>query len=310
MILVDSEERTAVSRTRDRGLWVYNIASGRTRHVEVYADHRFGIRRVDADYFMIIRMESANHYVLTLARVGEPDRALASTQLVDGVVAAHTAHEGWAHVPMVFDIADPEPGFIRVQLSAQTYEAHRYDWFLADDYYDHGYQWPRGVTQVPGQPYVIMAIVREAQLVLYNPRSRAVVRKIEMPGGGGSSGELRFRRHAAELWSNNYDTLACLDPSDWRVLRSKRLQGTDPMVRQFVGDFAFSRAESSCAVARPFGGDVLGLDPATLEITHRAEVGGEPLEVALLSDGRVITRDWKTSQLRTGQLKPAKHVRM
>jgi len=71
---------------------------------------------------------------------------------------------------------------------------------------------------------------------------------------------------------------------------------------QFIGQFAFDADEQVCAVARPFSGDVVGLDPKTLELRYRAELGKQPLEVAVLRDLRVFARDWKTGEILKGAL--------
>ena len=65
----------------------------------------------------------------------------------------------------------------------------------------------------------------------------------------------------------------------------------------FIGEFAFNAEGTLCAVARPFGKDVIGIDAKTFERTHVADTGGEPFEVALLRDNRVIARHLKTGEL-------------
>ena len=55
-------------------------------------------------------------------------------------------------------------------------------------------------------------------------------------------------------------------------------------------------------VARPFRGDVVGIDAATLKIKRSARLGRQPLEVAAVQQGDVVARDWKTGDLLRGKL--------
>jgi hypothetical protein len=59
-----------------------------------------------------------------------------------------------------------------------------------------------------------------------------------------------------------------------------------------------------CAVGRPFSRDVLGIDSESFAVTSRADLGEQPLDVALLSDGRVFARDWKSGCRLHGKLGP------
>jgi hypothetical protein len=91
--------------------------------------------------------------------------------------------------------------------------------------------------------------------------------------------------------------------SDWRVVRSARLQGTAHRTQQlFIGDFAFSPDERLAVVARPFSGDVLAVDERTLMVVDSVRIGQQPLEVAALPGAEIVVRDWKTGALHTGRL--------
>ena len=73
---------------------------------------------------------------------------------------------------------------------------------------------------------------------------------------------------------------------------------------QFIGDFAFDADETVCAVARPFSGDVVGLEPSSMKGRWIAHMGHHTLEVAALSGHRIIARDWKTGETLRGELEP------
>lgn len=189
---------------------------------------------------------------------------------------------------------------ILVDRHRPSVEIQRLDWY--DESYDKGYQGITGVTEVPGEGLLIVCVQRDSRPVLYDPEQRTVIRKLSLAGRLGNP-VCRFRRTANELWVGDYDTLLRVDPRDWSVQESRKLQNAAAGTAQFIGSFAFSGDESLCAVARPFSGDVVALNTKTFKATHRARVGRQPLDVALLQDGRVFARDWKTGDLLTGKLR-------
>jgi hypothetical protein len=173
----------------------------------------------------------------------------------------------------------------------------RFEWY--GDSYDKGYQGIVAATEMPDSNLVLISIQRSSELVVYDPDARRKVREIALAGRGGNP-VVSFRRSAPELWASDYDTLVKMYASTERVLTSRRLQEAPTGTAQFIGQFAFDADESICAVARPFSGDVLGLDPRTLRTKYRAALGRQPFEVALLQDGRVFARDWKSGDLLQG----------
>jgi len=114
---------------------------------------------------------------------------------------------------------------------------------------------------------------------------------------------LRFTRQTRELWADDYDTLLRINTSDWTVTDRLLLQGPSVGCRQFIGAYSFNQDESLCAVARPFSGDVVALNTKKFKITHTCNLGHQPLLVALLANGTIYGRDWKTGTLLKGQLK-------
>jgi hypothetical protein len=138
--------------------------------------------------------------------------------------------------------------------------------------------------------------------VIYDPETRRKVGEIALSGNLGNP-RLYFRRTARELWADDYDTIVKLDFETWRVLKSRKVQHASPGTAQFIGQFAFDVDERTCAVARPFSGEVVGLDPRTLDVCYRVELPKQPLEVAVLRDLRIFARDWKTGDFSTGTLR-------
>jgi len=73
--------------------------------------------------------------------------------------------------------------------------------------------------------------------------------------------------------------------------------------QQFIGDYSFAPDEETCVVARPFGGDAVGIDAATLKIKRSVKLGRQPLELVALPRGEIVARDWKTGDPLRGRLK-------
>jgi len=124
---------------------------------------------------------------------------------------------------------------------------------------------------------------------------------VELAGRGGNP-DLFLRHGSAELWASDYDTIVVVDPVAWTVTRSARYQNAQAPTQLFIGDYAFDPDERICVVARPFSGDIVMVDPATLRVRGKAGVGGQPLEVAVIDHDQVVARDWKTGDLLQGRL--------
>ena len=181
-----------------------------------------------------------------------------------------------------------------------TIEIIELDWY--DDSYDKGYQGVIGVVEVPDQDKLIVSVQRDSQPVLMDLETKAVIKKLSLANRLGNP-TLRFRKHANELWADDYDTILRIYPSNWTVESSMLLQEAATGCQQFIGAFAFSADENLCAIARPFSGDVIAIDTAKFKVTHSCELGDQPLLVTLLSDGTIYSRDWKTGKLLMGTLK-------
>jgi hypothetical protein len=309
-MLVDAAESVVLSSLGwvDGGaIWVYEPPTGRaqrvaladTRHVTLYAGA--------GDHFAAVHHGPEHGLRISVRRLAAPADALAEVALAETSARFAGDPAAWAPVPRAYVayarwqgtanyylfLLDPERG----QVEAQTFA-----WFDAS--YDHGYQAPLAATAVPGTDLLLIAVSRDSRPVLYDPRRRAAVGHVALAGRHGNP-TLRFRRDGAELWADDYDTLLRLDPLDWSIRDGRRLQaGPGPGSRLFIGEFAFNRDESLCAVARPFSGDVVALDATTFRVTQRAALGRQPLEVALLGGGRVLARDWRSGDLLRGTLAP------
>ncbi len=196
---------------------------------------------------------------------------------------------------------------------------HVFDWF--DETYDKDYQGICGITEIPDSPLLLISVSRNSKIIVFDLRSRKKTAEIILAGRLGNP-ELYLCRSRKELWASDYDTIVKVSLETWKKIDSKLLQlaslshrkemfgnipGVDPYtadIRCFIGEFSFNLDEDICAVARPFGGDVIGLNPNTMEIAYKCELGLQPMHVALLRNGQIFARDWHSGKLLSGHLEP------
>jgi hypothetical protein len=100
-------------------------------------------------------------------------------------------------------------------------------------------------------------------------------------------------RSASDFLADDYDTLCRVDLKTMSVVASRQLQAT---TGHFIGDYDLN-ADGTCVVARPYSGDVLLVDSERFEELSRAPADGQPLHVCMVSETRVVTRDWKTGRV-------------
>jgi len=305
-VLADSRERTLVSSLGwvDRGsLWTLDPANGHGRTHKLGDAEFLSLVAGSDERFAVVHHHRGARLDITVHAFAEPAVALARCVVEGWERRLEGDARAWAGLPRHFF------GFLRhpawsayalVRIAGGEVSLQTFDWY--DDRYDKGYQGIVGVTEVPGEDRVLVSVQRDSHPVLHDPVARRKVGEIALADRHGNP-RLYFRKLTRELWADDYDSLVVLEPGTWRILRQARIQDAPERTAQFIGQFAFDADERVCAVARPFSGDVLGLDPATLATVSRAETGGQPLDVAVLRDGRVFAREWKTGGLRQAQLR-------
>lgn len=299
-MIIDAEESTIIANAgwqEDYALlWQYDVATrreSRTRLTEMSVHLRNGYdgRHVRVDE----RLGDWHHRftVRPIARVSEVVASATHSQdgwLFEGEMAA------WDLVPRyAIAWAGDRDGSVLLRIDVEDRDPDPLDWYGAATY-DLGYQGLLDPYEVPGSPLVVICVQRDSRPVLYNPAERRVEGHLDLGGNAGNP-KLYFRRHAHEVWADDYDTLVRLRPGTWEVLDRERLQGSDPQHREFIGTYWFPPDERVCVVPRPFTGDVAFLDPQRFIVTDNVRTGGQPLDAVLLGDGTVLARDWKTRTL-------------
>ena len=306
-MLLDPNERTIVSSMGwiDGGtLWCFDIGSRRERTLHIGDAKYCSLHRGEGLFFAVVHHYDGNRTEITAHSFTEPGVILsrcvvtADTHRVEGDVAV------WGDLPQYYVAYLKQPtwsDYALIQLARDgTVTLQTFEWY--DDRYDKGYQGIIGVTPIPGSHLVIVSVQRDSRPVIYDPEARRKVGEIALSGALGNP-RLCFRRTAPELWADDYDTILKLDRESWKVLKRTKVQRASSATAQFIGQFVFDPDERVCAVARPFSGDVVGLDTKTLDASYRTELAKQPLEVAVLRNLRIFARDWKTGELSTGALR-------
>ena len=306
-MLIDSHGRTVVSSlgwVDHASLWVLRPPSAAPEHIPLGEARHLSLHAGDGDVFAAAHHFEADRFAVTVHAFHDPARILARAEIDRGGAQLEGDASVWSRVPRHYTtyFQPSASGYclMRVRSAEGDVEAQALDWF--DARYDKGYQAVVGATEIPGRDEVIVAIQRDSRPVIHDPRIRAQVGALELCGRLGNP-TLRFRRHANELWADDYDTLVVLEPGSWRRLRSRRLQGAPFGTGEFIGRFCFDADEQSCYVARPYSRDVVTLDPRNLRVRSRCRFDAQPFEAVGLDDGTVVARDWKSGVLLRGPLR-------
>jgi hypothetical protein len=299
-MIVDSQQTVIVSSLgwvdRD-ALWTFDIASGMEGMLQVGDADWIQVIPGDDDYVSILQHRRDGTGKITIRRLDALSDIIAEANMTGTETSLNGESEAWKNVPLAYIT---HPYLVRILPVRGRWERQELPWY-GDDY-DLGYQGLVGVVEIPGRDELIISVQRDSHPVIYHPEEERVVGKLELAGRRGNPC-LRFRKMAKELWADDYDSLLRINPDDWSVMDALRIQGADVDMRQFIGNWSFTTDEKLCAVARPFSGDVALIDTKNFKIKERCATGGQPLECALLDDGRIIARDWKTGDLLQGKRK-------
>lgn len=310
-MIVDSTERFVIDNmgwVDHAAIWCLDLANDTVRQIGLGAGGYLTLIQGDRDLFIAVRRESVTVVEATVHMAGSPSDVLARLRVEQGRATLTGQMDLWGSLPRVF-VANHSrfanvvrPVLFVVDHRRDTVDLHELPWY--EEGYDLGYQGLLDPVPVPGSDLLLMPVQRDSEPIVYDLTERRKVGSIKLANRHGNP-TLRFRRTAPELWADDYDTLLRLDIDSWRIRDERRLQedivskvqGRNSLGRAFIGEYCFDLDEVRCAVARPFSGDIVVLDTASFRQALRVPTGSQPLSVALLRDGRVIARDWKTGNL-------------
>jgi len=188
---------------------------------------------------------------------------------------------------------------ISIDASKHRIETELFSWY--DSSYDKGYQGIVGVIELPSGE-LIVSVQRDSHPIVYNPKTKAVIRKLSLAGRHGNP-KFCFVKQRREIWADDYDTILKFESDTLNIKGSERLQATSFGTAQFIGDWSFNEDESLCLVSRPYSGDVIAISTDNLKTKYVAKTGSQPLQSVFVSNGNIIGRDWKTGALLKGSLR-------
>jgi len=287
------------------GLWRFNVASGETDTIPLRTGGRYSsLHYLGSDRFAVAHHFDGRRFEVSVRSFSSPGDVLAHAVLEDGENSVAGEPAAWSGVPLLYveylHFA-PWSDFVLLKISPSTgkVDVQRLQWY--DDSYDKGYQGVIDVLALPDDTCALVSVQRSSRLILHDLETGTQRRSIDLGGRGGNP-RLALRELGKEVWASDYDALVVLGTADWQVLRSARLQSAFTGTQQFIGDFCFAPDQALCAVARPFNGDVVAVDLASLRIKSSAKLGRQPLEAVALPGGKIVARDWKTGDLLLGSL--------
>ncbi len=290
-------------------LWVFDVDSGDSRVVplESGADWLSLHPGAGSRFAVMHHYRDGKSSRITVHDFSSPSDALALA-IIDVSGSRLTGDASvWADVPRLFVdylAFGTWSDFVLLTVSPAVGRIEPQALLWYDESYDKGYQGVTGVLELPGEDFALVSVQRSSKLVKHDLTTGGSRGTVDIATGrfGGGNPHPVIRPTASEIWSNDYDALVVLDLRSQDVCSSRRLQNAADGTQLFIGDFAFSPDDSLCAVARPFSGDVIAVDPASLDVVGGVTLGEQPLELAMLSGNRIVARDWKTGGLLTGTL--------
>jgi hypothetical protein len=293
-------------------LWAFDVSAGKVETIPLGVGGQWlSLHASDSERFAVTHHGVGGGVEVTVRTFAAPGVAVARAIVADGETRLVGDPAAWADVPRVYTCHLAfapwnDDVLIRVSPSTERVEIQRLEWY--DGSYDKMYQGIVGVLALPGTHLALVSVQRSDRLVLHDIETGKRQGFVGLAGRGGNP-DLALRNGSNELWASDYDTLVVVHTGDWRVLRSRRMQPASGGTHQFIGRYSFAPDDGACVVARPFNGDVVAVDPATLKIKGSAGLGRQPLEVAALPRGEIVARDWKTGALLRGRLQPLSWIR-
>lgn len=283
------------------GLWVLDNATGKAYTYSLGAAKYLNLREGSGGPFAVEHHFEVGSFQITAHTFDDPTSVLARCTVEEGRCELEGDLKHWKNLPKhyvayVKDSTTSDFALISIRASGEA-TVSRFGWY--DDSYDKGYQGIVGVVASPTDNQILVSVQRSSKVVVCDSDGRKSG-EFELAGSHGNP-RLQFRQAGTELWADDYDTLLVIDPRTWKVSRTRKIQDAADGSALFIGQFSFTPDGGYCCIPRPFSGDVLLLDPVSMQTKFRARLGSQPLEAVALNDRRVFARDWKTGTLLFGK---------
>lgn len=286
-------------------LWLFDSASGTARTIPLTsgAEH-CSLHATSGDRFAVGHHFVGRRFEITVHEFAAPEIGIARVVLSENGSALTGDWSALASVPSLYVTYlrfEPWGDYVLIELAGDgAITIHRLPWY--DSGYDKDYQAVIDAVAVPGQRRALISVQRSSRLIVQDLETGDVVRALDLGGGAGNP-RLKVRDSAGEIWTTDYDSVAVVRADTLKVRKRVRLQGAAEGTQLFIGDLTFAPHRNVCLVPRPFSSDVVALDFEKLKVQGTASIGRQPFAAAMLANGDVIARDWKSGDLLRGTLR-------
>jgi len=286
-------------------LWRFDVNSSRNDRLPLETGAQWtSLHSSGTDRFSTGHHFDGSRFEISVRSFADPVQVLARAVITSANNELAGDLSAWLDVPRLYlEYLNFHPwkDFVLIKLvpSKGQIELQRLEWY--DSGYDKDYQGLVDTLELPDKDLALVSVQRSSRIILHDLKAGTQKGFIDLGNRSGNP-KLQFRDEAREIWASDYDMILVIATASLRIVRKARLQSAWSGTQQFIGDFSFLPDADICAVARPFSGDVVGIDTRTLRIKSSTKLGRQPLEVAGLHDGRIIARDWKTGDLLRGEL--------
>ncbi|MGN6395967.1 MAG: hypothetical protein ACTHMI_10410 [Mucilaginibacter sp.] len=284
----------------DKGsIWVYDGIKSKNDVIRLSDSQYLTLAEGKEEYFSIVHHGNNSEIDITVHNVNDPRKEYFRTSFNH----FNTSFSGDASflefVPKYYVCGftmDNDFAFhlLKIEGGIIVLEDHKIEWYTKGDF-DFMYQGLTSVTEYGDE--LIFTVQRDGSLYRYSLNEDKLIDKIKLSGKYGNP-QPTIKND--EIWVSDYDTILRL--KNWNIERVKKLQESAKGTAQFIGNFSFNAQNNLCIIARPFSGDVIGLNK-NLKIKYTCNIGNQPLEAVLMQDNTVIARDWQTGKLLQGEMK-------
>lgn len=286
-------------------LLIIDLPSKKSSSIKISDCSYITVKALSQENFICAEHFEGERLVLSIRSFGTPASVLASVVITADNLVFSGNDALWENAPHYYIeyLKHPFQGndyrLIDLRSKPASGVFPSLEWF--DDSYDKGYQGIMDVIEIPESQFLLFSIQRSSSPVLYDPNKRMIVKKIHLAGRGGNP-IFSFNKSKTDIWCVDYDTLLKISISDFKIIKSIKLQGPGlGAIMQFIGNFSLSPDERYCAVARPFSSDVVLLDSNSFKIISHSKSKKQPLSVVLLPNLEYICRDWKSGVIEFGR---------
>jgi len=288
-------------------LWIYSSANVSPDNVVLSDAKYIEVLPGRNDLFAAVHHWDGKRLEITAHHHSEPGGVIARASIQQTVRGADAklklVFEGdssvWSQLPRAY-VAFVFDNFRLIRTNADEYgDVQELEWY--DDSYDKGYQGIVGVIEIQNSRNLIISIQRDSYPILYDPRTRRAIRKLSLADRHGNP-EFLFRASANEFWVSDYDFIVKLDANTLTVKESSLIQDSISGSWRFIGNFCFDREEKICVIARPYSQDAVVLEADSMRQIDAVNLAGQPLDIALMADGTLTARDWKTGDFTSAKL--------